>query len=249
MKAFGSTFTLLLLVSCGNPHYKLDSEFVRNTPTIGGESESTSIFVGVEEFGYPYQGESSSGFSANLNSIERFDFSQLNEENVPIVTVQQGDLEIGILHKTESIQAPSSLLTSADYYSAENFDLTIKNLMESGAQSADRIGVETGSVDAVSRDVFLFNFSRPIRAFGGYFVDVESSSFLPSIIRLFDCNGRLIEDRSVIYPQVSTGEGKIHFIGFTSNQRICSMGLTVGDYEGGNGAYRGLGLDEIVFQD
>jgi hypothetical protein len=249
MKAFSFTLTLLLVVSCGNPHYKLDSEFVRNTPTIGGEAESTSIFFGAEEFGYPYQGESSSGFSNKLTNIERFDFSQLDEENVPIVIVQKDSLEIEILHKTESIQLPSSLTTSGDYYSAENFDLTIKSLFESGARSSDRKGVETGSVDAVSRDVFLFNFSRPISAFGGYFVDVESSSFVPSIIRLFDCDGRLIEQQSVLYPQLSNGEGKIHFIGFTTNQKICAMGLTVGDYEGGNGAYRGLGLDEIVFQD
>ena len=249
MKNLFLALTVLSLTSCGNPHFKLDSEFVRSTPTIGGEPEGTSIYFGAEEFGYPYQGENSSGFSANLNNIERYDFANLTAEDVPIVIIQQDGLEIEILHKTESIEIPSRLLTSEDYYSTESFDLSIKNLADIGSKSADAMGVETGSADAVSKDVFLFNFSRPISAFGGYFVDVESSTFVPSIIRLFDCNGKLVEEKAVIYPQVSTGEGKNHFVGFTTSQGICSMGLTVGDYEGGNGAYRGLGLDEIVFQD
>lgn len=248
MKNLFFILTLLSAVSCGNPHFKLNSDFVRNTPTIGGEPEGTTIFIGAEEFAYPYQGEDSSGFSADLNAIERNDFSQFSVENVPIVIVQQDGLQIEILHKTEALQIPSSLVLD-NYYSAENFDLSIKNILDIGSKSNDGVGVDTGSSDAISKDVFLFNFSRPLRAFGGYFVDVESSSFLPSVIRLFDCDGKLVEQKSVVYPQSSNGQEKIHFMGFSTTERICSMGVTVGDYEGGNGAYRGLGLDEIVFQD
>jgi hypothetical protein len=254
---------LLVASSCGNPHLSADKKPVLQTiPTIKPEPQEekpeppviveprVDFFIGAKEMTAPYMGMQSSGFNENLKELLSNNLNDLEVGDFPSIDFMGLSTSIEVVHKTEERIVSSEANDLLTIYSVDDYDIFVKEPLESGDLSGEGRGIDTDSLNPLTKDVMLFKFSGPVKAFGGVFLDLESTSFMPGILRVFDCEGKLVASQFLLYPDNTIGDEEFHFIGFKAqNQEICSFGVTVGDFENQTGVYRGVAVDEVVFQE
>jgi len=258
---------LLIIHSCGNPHITKKSSLVQTSPRIETQTpdqeepetppeppvvveRKVDFYIGPKEEVFPYSGSEKIGFETGLEQLRKNslnDFQLGDHQSLDLFT-QSYNVEF--LHKTEARTVPSEAVTLESIYSKEDYFFKVMGPVRSETSLGEGHGIETGSFDSLTKDVLFFNFSSPVKAFGAVFLDLESSAFLPAILRVFDCAGKLVASKNIVYTDGSDGNGEFRFVGFKAqNLEVCAFGVTVGDYSNQNGVYRSLAIDEIVYEE
>ena len=158
-----------------------------------------------------------------------------------------------MIHQTEKKWHPEKVNYLRDIFGTDTYSMEIENpVSQNGATGRDR-GVDSHSANSTTKDALVWSFSTPVSFWGGQFVDVESSPSEPAMLRLYDCDKRLVKESKVVYPNREQGQVELHFIGFISPTRnICHVSLTVGDYEQpapwtSRAFYRALAVDGFTY--
>lgn len=251
-------FLMISLFSCGNPHVSSDNE-PSVTPTL--ESQTGQTTNSNEE-----NDDDSSGEDTNESSKVIFFIGDRDDRNLDLslrsddlnslplgvsdsIILNFDDLDIMLTHRTEERLVVPELKDLFSVYSEESFDLSVLEPISTDEVQGEGRGIDTFSYDALTKDVLLVEFSRPVKSFSGIFLDLESTVFLPGIMRVFDCDGQLIASKEIIYPDGTDGDEGFHTLGFRAvKQEICSFGVTVGDLLNRTGVYKSVALDEIAFE-
>lgn len=260
---------LLIIHSCGNPHLTKKNSVIQATPRIETETpdeeqdepeippeppvvieRKVDFYVGAKEESYPYSGSVSTGFEAGLLQLKKNSLNDFEVGEYQSLDLFTQSYNVEFLHKTEFRYVSPEASSLEAIYSKEDYFFKVMAPVRSEASLGDGHGIETGSFDAFTKDVLLFNFSSPVKAFGAVFLDLESSVFLPAVLRVFDCSGKLVASKNVAYADGSDGNGEFRFVGFKAqNLEVCAFGVTVGDYANQNGVYRSVAIDEIVYEE
>ncbi len=260
MKYLSFIFVFVLVTSCGNPH--VDSESKNSvTPRIETQTGQTntpeeSDNTNEENPDGDQQNEQKVVFfignkndkkipeglrTDSLNDLESGEFSDLSL-NYP-------DLNIQFFHKTEERFLAPEINHLDSFFSEENYNLSVLAPISTDDIKGDGKGIDTLSTDALTKDVLLFQFSRPLKSFAGIFLDLESTAFMPGTLRAFDCGGNLVASELLIYPDGTDGDDGFYFIGFRAlNFEICSFSVTVGDLINRTGVYKSVAVDEVAFE-
>ena len=214
-----------VLSSCGNPHISnSDGNFELSNPPVVGDDCEEDIPAGIQF----YFGEQSDPLyptvlqtTADCLGSIREDFNNYsNGHSLLLTNSGQQAISYELTHRTGPITQGVEV---NQFFGSATYNMEIQNPVTQYGASGTDSGVNTLSVDNSHLDTLVWKFSEAISFFGARVVSWKKNS----TIRLFDCNGMLMEERLADYPIGQPGYGFVHHVGFTSDvANVCYVALT-----------------------
>jgi hypothetical protein len=219
MKNIWSLVLLTMVVSCGNPHISsVKSGLERSNPPLTACS-APEVDVSDYRF-FVSSGDPTDymNFMVCRNATHE-DFNIFSDGSVPELSNNgRADFPYILTHRSEIKYDSEKVVHLEEIFGTSTYDIAVQNpVTNSGDVSVDR-GVDSGSVDNISNDAFVWKFSSPISFWSAHPVGLKNNSTL----RIFNCSEDLVNEVQI------TGSPK--FIGFISAfENICYVSLSAAD--------------------
>lgn len=222
-------FTIVgLLTSCGNPHLgpqggtdKLPYNPIQmECETVDTGTTHVQFFSGTHPYNTPAEFQN---FSKCKNTITETFNSYMDGRTFMLTNESRENFYFELFHLGEKKVFGDKSYSLTDFFGSETFEMLVTPKISQNGISGQDKGVDSLKSDKAGAETLLWNYTTAISLWSAKVVDLEAGS----ILRVFDCDERLIKEIKVSYPANQSGVNELHFIGINSNKAdICHVALT-----------------------